>query len=1422
MKIPRDSDARRALLRFFYPAAHAGTHTVSTVAIDLDSPLDCQARAVFAHVTSQLSKRETLRLFRSTPSKWQQRATAPFTPTPSGAALSPDLYGLLSPFLRHRSTGKVLDFEELKSFLSAQQQSTSSAELHFDIVVEKSQTLQNSQEGVVPPLPVMSAEVDALISSRYLAATRCIDASQIRLGYNTVSQALLQQQQPMKPLSAIECGKASILSTQDETLLNKLRGLQLTAKEHNMNWNEYRDNLSGILKQTSACGGSTETLAKEFELVFPRIYSGIGIDSRVEEDPHAHLHTHLHTLHVIPVLRGLASPTGAQLSPSLFNSATGPSTVTTTTAAATSSVCPKSLSSLIGLCEFLPLISDSSLVQLVPTIFCVNATSYLSEAAKFESSLLNLPLDSLSNVITPRRQQSDLPSPVSAVSSTECPPSSDALEFLHFVQHLSRRLCSSIKKEEVADKYSELARNLAKTIYHHPERAKFKDLLQLFKLLHKAYSHNLDAYISFYEQVLKNVSPETILKLKMLIPKLAPLATITDTEAVDSKPLASTKCGACGNPPSKMAVEFRDKSIFCSACYVSGKVGKDRSQITALTPLPCVETPKNVEVNLQPINHPAQTIPTSQFIGRLAANSDDFLAICLQSTDDHLKPILANLLCLRHVQFLGELATLIPKKILEAPPVVKSLIEVNNPILLSKVDSANTNSRIEAAAVATLVSSFTKELCFLLKDPKAEWMTPAARPVLSDIRRTSKIMFHRPQETTVAQLLKVLIALSETFLDKNRSNHSWVKNFVWRLVSVVLETPPQRHVLRLLLILLFAETRSSRDSARESATISIPGVCGKCRSPLMHFAISMRDGIVMCSLCWWSSDEFIEGSPIIVTSSATSKTQPSIATSHLLAHQQNMLENVLGTRKAVLPDNRQAVMSTSINEFSRVQKTSSESPGHIKEHFFRGGTGQTLEEHTTISVKPVSSIVELKASKGIASNKRATSTDNPKSLWPQILEETEEATPENTNLFGNETSASPLVQNITDIPQSPNTQDTPEMPQSPDTQDTPEMPQSPDTQATPEVPQSPDTRDTPEMPQSPIASSTSLEDLQVDSLEDDDQTDSSPDLNLDSVDITLSVSDRFLPPEVVSQEAPSKECSATSPDVPISVDAASAATPVLEMEMESSIPESRMEKLMDLPECLSRETSDFEDSDAASVRMGERPLFQVQSHILGKSYAMGSAISDLQSELLLLEEPPKDVFSNNPIPQSLGPEYEPRTSLTASDADVFKSVRKFKQHSGAHVDDGFSTIYSGSSIVPIHSTPKNPRRWQATPAPVPVYSPHQTSPTSSVSGRKSLDYKSPPQRAVAVQPQPPPSPNKNYPSPRLISSATPAIASPRFAQPLARHRKEFASPRHSVRQQNVSLSKVRSPAGPGKRVASSVAEPSYGKRFARPRQGLPL
>eukprot|EP01057_Protomagalhaensia_wolfi_P004519 Protomagalhaensia_wolfi_Nauph_80__4518@NODE_4639_length_533_cov_3_989879_g3727_i0_p1_GENE_NODE_4639_length_533_cov_3_989879_g3727_i0NODE_4639_length_533_cov_3_989879_g3727_i0_p1_ORF_typecomplete_len124_score10_86DUF2138/PF09909_9/0_035_NODE_4639_length_533_cov_3_989879_g3727_i079450 len=104
----------------------------------------------------------------------------------------------------------------------------------------------------------------------------------------------------------------------------------------------------------------------------------------------------------------------------------------------------------------------------------------------------------------------------------------------------------------------------------------------------------------------------------------------------------------------------------------------------------------------------------------------------------------------------------------------------------------------------------------------------------------------------------------------------------------------------------------SLDSSSLPPTVMVAPHCSNCHCLLYDFAVNTARGAVLCAACWWIDDS-LTGTPLLLTDGIADT--PSGAASHLLAHQQNMVERVIGTRTATLPDHRQAVMTTQVHEY---------------------------------------------------------------------------------------------------------------------------------------------------------------------------------------------------------------------------------------------------------------------------------------------------------------------------------------------------------------------------------------------------------------------------------------------------------------------------------------------------------------------------
>eukprot|EP01053_Blabericola_migrator_P005180 Blabericola_migrator_1__5179@NODE_266_length_10604_cov_114_195881_g222_i0_p5_GENE_NODE_266_length_10604_cov_114_195881_g222_i0NODE_266_length_10604_cov_114_195881_g222_i0_p5_ORF_typecomplete_len377_score95_92_NODE_266_length_10604_cov_114_195881_g222_i020383168 len=162
----------------------------------------------------------------------------------------------------------------------------------------------------------------------------------IFLGYNDASQAILHKQKlNIPPPSNVKT--TVITSHKSNTVLAQLAGLQLAAKEDGMDWSTYESTLKTILdsavgetmvdpatSQVVSTYTGVSTTMREFEALYPKLYKGITPHPDKVTQPHMCRHTALHTLHVIPVLRGMVDQANTHTPPAV-EAETQTSTVTT-------------------------------------------------------------------------------------------------------------------------------------------------------------------------------------------------------------------------------------------------------------------------------------------------------------------------------------------------------------------------------------------------------------------------------------------------------------------------------------------------------------------------------------------------------------------------------------------------------------------------------------------------------------------------------------------------------------------------------------------------------------------------------------------------------------------------------------------------------------------------------------------------------------------------------------------------------------------------------------------------------------------------------------------------------------------------------------------------------------------------------------
>lgn len=952
------------LFRFTFP--YGGVRTTSAIAIDTSAlSIENQARQIFAHVTSHLSKQHILNLLRETPSKWKQRSHSAVNSDAQPFILSPELYSLLSPFLKHTLTQQVVNYNGLIQLLRQGLPNTPSPqaanrEINFDILPDPFLPNSNEQSNRLAPLP-SSAHPPA--SNGSLARTTVtyfpptMEVSQIMSAYNTASKQILSQQK-MEPKSAIDCGHANVVLSQPETLLHRLHGLQLAAQEKNMAWSTYKDRLENIL-ESGIPGDASKTLKKEFEIVYPKIYSGVNIDLSLEEDPHAHLHSHLHTLHVIPVLRGLMTsgapilsseaPTQAVQDVSLQT----PPIITTATKHEVKEAPPTvmndkgtiskkfvSFSSLRILADFIEraIVDATVAVKAFPLMYCLNASRYLEVLSKLDPALLEWSCAS--------------PQEFEEIAAPTCP-----LQFGRLLKDLTSEVCALLKNKVII-KELKTARKIIKLIYHNPEKAQFKDLLKAMQLIHDYYSQEPREYIDFVRCVIQSIANEGLLPgLAFLVSRMAHLVGDNDN-VPERQETRQLQCNYCQASPSSVFLELKDGRTICLECFERGDV--DDCEVTAVTQVVTVSTQTQTtqiptvaasEEAQAPEPHrdtqrdsasssakEASTSIDAALVGRNIVDWRDFFEGVLNVPPDDFKLTLAAVACLRHSQIVHKLSNLSSRNLEQIP---------------LKAQSSRAEKDDFVTAINDLILAFAKELCFLLKDPRKEWIDPSPEDgeLFTQARQLAKLMYHRLDERNCAELLKIFSLLSSAFLTSRRQNHPWVKTFLWRLISTVLEKPTLCDALRTLMCSIRdgADPPPSEAGDKESASVLVSSTCSTCQKKMDKVAISTGTGAVLCCTCWWNSEKDFEGTPLLVTTPTLSKVVPSIATSHLLAHQQNMLENVIGTRKAVLPDDRHAVMSTSVHEYSLVHRAGTrDSSALIKETMVSGGTGHNLEEVTTI------------------------------------------------------------------------------------------------------------------------------------------------------------------------------------------------------------------------------------------------------------------------------------------------------------------------------------------------------------------------------------------------------------------------------------------------------------------------------------------
>lgn len=215
-----------------------------------------------------------------------------------------------------------------------------------------------------------------------------------------------------------------------------------------------------------------------------------------------------------------------------------------------------------------------------------------------------------------------------------------------------------------------------------------------------------------------------------------------------------------------------------------------------------------------------------------------------------------------------------------------------------------------------LIKLFARSMCSALKNfsdtNEASMM----------IRKTMKIVFHKPEEVPRKRFAEAFLRLSPALEkwteDEIEEDHvkqplNSIKSFFER-VCFKIALNESAHVCEAIRRIAQDWLLKGQENTQAEHVTTAIQECAVCSKLVRWLCVKSGDQIV-CASCWFASSD-PTGTLLRLHNSIE---PPPVPPTHLLAHQRNLWENKTGVRHALLPDQRRAVISTSVHEVVTVR-----------------------------------------------------------------------------------------------------------------------------------------------------------------------------------------------------------------------------------------------------------------------------------------------------------------------------------------------------------------------------------------------------------------------------------------------------------------------------------------------------------------------